>query len=84
MKGIDNPLPQDFVRQIKSAWPSFRDYANTPGVPLDEKTQAYHRPKSLQGKWFFIPWPIMDQTVSVVDHLIDAISRVVVYNKAFP
>jgi SAM-dependent methyltransferase len=46
VKGIESRLPEDFSAQCQSAWPSFREYANTPGVSWDDKTQAYHRARS--------------------------------------
>jgi len=46
VKGGGAPLPYDLQFQTESGWEYFKEYANTPSVPWDEKTQSYFR-----GNW---------------------------------
>jgi SAM-dependent methyltransferase len=46
VKGASESLPRRLRDAMESDWPSFRDYANAPGVPARMKTQAFKRSKA--------------------------------------
>jgi SAM-dependent methyltransferase len=48
IKGTARPLPQVLRRQVEEGWELFKDYANDPATPWDEKTQAYFRGKYVE------------------------------------
>jgi SAM-dependent methyltransferase len=50
IKGIDSVIPDDIDQEAESGWNNhFKEYANTPGIPSEEKTQAYFRGRYIEG-----------------------------------
>jgi 2-polyprenyl-3-methyl-5-hydroxy-6-metoxy-1,4-benzoquinol methylase len=55
IKGTNTPLPQDFRQEIEQGWNFFKEYANDPTTPWDEKTQAFFRGKYIDSHP--VPYP---------------------------